>query len=268
MERKEAAARGLHDPARDSMMSIKYHDNMTPPKYGPDHTVSNNWNPDADYGNDYVHVYFRINAPAYYRGANLGFSPEEHDRFYQEVGTVFRSLGWDTTSPGKGHGCMDANKGKAHLYLHPQEFSGEMLKREVRALAEALEKHDSFSLELVDLYQTAYDMTDEDYYAYLRRQTERIRAEILAESQTARRSLFYRDYSIACTVASKVKLRRVGEDDGEYSGGAGKTANFVVGLIPQLINEGYLVSITDRDGSRMIRTINKTEQRQRKLKVA
>ena len=250
------------------MMSIKYHDNMTPPKYGPDHTVSNNWNPDADYGEEYVDVHFRINAPAYYRGANLGFSPEEHDRFYQEVGTVFRSLGWNTTSPGKGHGCMDANKGKAHLYLHPQEFSGEMLKREVKALAEALVKHTTFSLEWVDLYQTAYDMTDDSYYAYLRGQTERIRAEILAESQTARRSLFYRDYSIACTVASKVKLRRVGEDDGEYSGGAGKTANFVVGLIPQLINEGYLVSITDRDGSRMIRTINKTEQRQRKLKVA
>ena len=249
-------------------MSIKYHDNLTPPMYVQDHTLSNNWNPDADYGNEYVDAHFRINAPAYRSGSYLGFTPEQHDRFYLEAGTVFRSLGWEITAQGSGYGCMGVRKGRASLYLHPQDFSGEILKREVKALAEALEQHDSFSLEWVDLYETAYDLPDDAYYEYLRGQTDKIRSEILAASRTARRTLFYRDYSIACAVAQKVKLRRVGEEDGRYSGGAGKTANFIAAMIPQLIDEGYLVAVTAADGSRMIRAINKTEQRQRGLKIA
>ena len=140
-------------------------------------------------------------------------------------------------------------------------------KNSVKAIAEALERRETFSLECVDLYETAYDLTDEAYYAYLREQNDKIRSEILAASQTPRRSQFWRKYSIACTVASKVSLKRVGEDDAR-NGGAGKTANFIADKIPQLIAEGYLVSATGRDGSRMIRTINKTEQRQRKLKIA
>ena len=138
----------------------------------------------------------------------------------------------------------------------------------MKALAEALEQHDSFSLEWVDLYETAYDLPDDAYYEYLRGQTDKIRSEILAASRTARRTLFYRDYSIACAVAQKVKLRRVGEEDGRYSGGAGKTANFIAAMIPQLIDEGYLVAVTAADGSRMIRAINKAEQKQRGLKIA
>ena len=91
-------------------MSIKYHDNLTPPMYGQDHTLSNNWNPDADYGNEYVDAHFRINAPAYRSGSYLGFTPEEHDRFYLEAGTVFRSLGWEITAQGSGYGCMEVKK--------------------------------------------------------------------------------------------------------------------------------------------------------------
>ena len=249
-------------------MGIKYHDNMNPPRFGPDYTLSDNWNPDADYGNEYVEVHFRIHAPAYYQGAYLGFTPEQRDSFFSEATAVFQSFGWNVIASDISGGCPEAARGKEHLYLHPQDFSGEMLKREVKPVAEALAQHESFHLEWVDLYKTVYDMTDEAYFAYLRGQNEKIRAEILSESQTTRRYCFFRGYDVACAVASKVKLIRVGEEDGRYSRGAGKTANYVVSLIPGLVKEGYLVSAVAKDGSRMIRTINKTEQRQRKLKIA
>lgn len=42
------------------MANIKYHQNGVGREYGADHTLTNNWNPDADYGNEYVSVYFRI----------------------------------------------------------------------------------------------------------------------------------------------------------------------------------------------------------------
>lgn len=248
-------------------MSIKYHDNMNLPVYCPDHTLSDNWDPTADYGNEYVEVHFRINAPAYRQGTYLSFTPEEHDQFYLEVGTVFRSLGWEVTVQSAGHGCMEVRKGKANLYLHPQDFSGEMPKSEVKALAEALEKHENFSLEWVDLYETVYDMPEEEYEAYLHTQEEVIRQEVINLSRTHRRNRFYRDYSVACMTASKVRLRRVGEKDGRR-GGAVKTENYIVRVISQMIDEGYLVAVTAADGSRLVRTVNKTEQRQRKLKIA
>lgn len=253
---------------RGSIMGIKYHDNMSPPKYGPDFTLSDNWNPDADYGNEYVEVHFRINALAYYRSGNLGFSTDERERFYEEVKETFQLLGWTINKSGSSGGCPEARRDKANLYLHPQDFSGEMLKREVKSVAEALVNHETFHLEWVDLYQTVFDMTDEEYLTYLHSQDEKIRTEILSASKTARRYSFFREYDIACAVASKVKLMRVGEEDGRYTRGAGKTANYIVSLIPELVKEGYLVSAVARDGSRLIRAINKTEQRQRKLKIA
>ena len=64
-----------------------------------------------------------------------------------------------------------------------------------------------------------------------------------------------------------MRLRRIGEDDGRY-GGAGKTANHIVGVIDELIAEGYLATATSRNGSRLIRTINRAEQKQKKLYVA
>ena len=70
-------------------MGIKYHDNMNPPRYGPDYSLSDNWDPDADYGNEYVEVHFRIHAPAYYQGSYLGFTPEQRDSFFSEATATF-----------------------------------------------------------------------------------------------------------------------------------------------------------------------------------
>ena len=92
---------------------------------------------------------------------------------------------------------------------------------------------------------------------------ERIRAEILKSSVTTRRNKYYRDYDIANHVAAKVRLNRVGEDDGKHIG-AGKTAQHIMGVIEQLIVEGRLVTEKSRNGSRLIRALNKTEERMSK----
>lgn len=42
------------------MKNIKYHQNGVGYEYGADHTLTDNWNPDADYGNEYVSVYFAL----------------------------------------------------------------------------------------------------------------------------------------------------------------------------------------------------------------
>lgn len=247
-------------------MGILYHDNNIHPQYGPDGKLLNNWDETADYENEYANVHFRIDVPAYDLQSH-SFSEEDRERFRTEAVAVFRSLGWIPEAPECSGACTTVIKGKANLYLHPQDFSGELPKNEIGVVARALERNQTFSLQWVDVYETVYDMTDAAYLAYLKTRSETIRAEILAAGQTNRRYLFFRDYDIACRVALRVGLKRVGERD-LSDGGAGKTANFIVGMIPQLIAEGYLVASSDGDGSRLIRTINKTEQRQRKLKIA
>lgn len=38
-------------------MNIKYHEYRKGNEYGVDHTLTNNWNPDLDHGDEYVKVY-------------------------------------------------------------------------------------------------------------------------------------------------------------------------------------------------------------------
>lgn len=213
----------------------------------------------------YVNAHFRIRTPSYdpYRL----WKDEDIDAFDAECNALFDRLGWTMTEPRRSGSCATVRKDKSNLYLHPQDFSGEVLKSEVVAVAEALSNAETFSLITVDLYETVYDMTDEAYFAYLDSQEERIRAEILKAAVTTRRTKFHRDYDVACHVAGIVRLRRIGEDDGRY-GGAGKTANHILGIIDKLIGEGYLAAARSRSGSRLIRTINKTEQKKKKLYAA
>lgn len=46
-------------------MDIKYHQNGIKNEYRVDHQLTNNWNPDEDYGNEYVNVYFRMETKGY-----------------------------------------------------------------------------------------------------------------------------------------------------------------------------------------------------------
>lgn len=172
-------------------MGILYHDNTVTPDYGRDGKLLNNWDETADYGNEFANVHFRIDVPTYRSQFN---SEEDRERFGAEVGAVFRSMGWISENPKYSGSCVTVRKGKAHLYLHPQDFSGELQKNEIGAVARMLEKHQTFSLRWVDVYETVHDMSDEAYYTYLDTQKEVIRAEILAESRTMRRYLFFRDY--------------------------------------------------------------------------
>lgn len=246
-------------------MKIKYHDNTKSPAYGADGTILDNWNGAEGHSGEYVNVHFRIHTPSY--DPHKRWDEEHIGQFDAECEAVFDRLGWTVTSHRHSGSCATVCKGKSHLYLHPQDFSGEMPKNEVVDIAETLNRAESFTLQWVDLYETVYDMTDAEYIGYLDGQEERIRTEVLKASVTTRRSRFYRDYDIARHVAGIVRLSRIGEDDGRY-GGVGKTANHVVGVIDKLIAEGYLATVTSRNGSRMIRTINREEQKQKKLYVA
>lgn len=243
---------------------IKYHDNTSGVQYGEDHALTNNWNPDLDYGNEYVNIYFRMNTKGY-DYPSFSFTESDRKDFEEDIRKVFTALGWNCKEESHNGVCSTWCNGKSHLYLHPQNFSGEVLKNEVKAVAEALENNGAFELRWVDLYETVYDVTDDEYEAMLSEKDEEIKKAVLETCKTKRKSNFYFMSGIARIVADRFRIKRIGEDN-RYTG-LGQATNHVIDIIGSLIEEGYLVK-HGSGNDMLVRTINKTEQKQKKLFIA
>ena len=66
-------------------MDILYHQYKKGHDYGPDHKLTNNWEPDAEYGDEYVKVYFYTDTPTY---SQNGFeTAEDKIARFEEGGT-------------------------------------------------------------------------------------------------------------------------------------------------------------------------------------
>lgn len=245
-------------------MSIKYHDNLNGIQYGADHKLTDNWNPDGGYkDNEYCKVYFRIECPAYMQGKYPCNFDDDRDRisFRKEVREIMENLGWCFSND---YDCKPT-KEKSHLYIHPQNISGEILKKEVKQLAEVFENNQTFYLRWVDIYDTVFDITDEEYNTYLETKKDEVINLVLKNSVTTRTNKYFYIYNVANFIADKIRLIRINDNDGRNYG-VGYTAKYIIGVINELIKDGYLVKVTQNDDV-FIRTINKTEQKQKKLYI-
>ena len=243
-------------------MSILYHDNMNGVQYGEDHMLTDNWNPDMDYGNEYVRVYFRIDTPSYHyeRGFN---STEDRDSWNTEASNIISSFGIMEDSGYK----VDNGKEKcAYLYAHPQNISGVVLKNDVKMIAEAISNMKLSSIRWVDLYETVYVISDSEYQEYLDGRKDEIRKALFEKSATTRANKYCAAFDVARHIAEMVRLNRLGLNDGKNYG-SGQTIEYILSVADEMIAEGYL-KYFERDGIKYIRSLNKTEQKQSKLKIA
>ena len=243
------------------MSNIKYHQNGIGNEYGEDHALTNNWNPDNDYGDEYVNVYFRIEA-LNYNYPSFNFTESQEKEFYTEVKNALEPLGWKAEDQKAWH-CDYIVKGKQKLYLHPQNFSGEILKNEVKNIAEALYKHDTFYLSWVDLYDTVYDISDNEYEEYLNEKKDEIQKVLFENFTTTRISKFYYVSDICRSLSEKFRLKRIGLNDGRNYG-TGQTIQYIEKIIDEMIAKGLLVGLTKNE-QKFIRSLNKAEQK--KLKI-
>lgn len=241
---------------------IKYYQNGLQPEYGEDHTLSNNWDAEKNYGGEYAEVYFRINTPSY--DFNDGWEDGGKEFVREEVHEVFTSLGWTLEADYHISGsCATYKKGKAHLYMHPNNYSGEVLKNDIKVIAEAIRERKTFSLRWVDIYRTVYDLTDEEYAAYLNTRNDEIRDALFNVCSTNRRTHYRHAFSVCRVLAEKFRLSRIGENDGRYYG-SGQTAEHIMNIIMEMIDAGWLVS--HKEGKTLyVRSINKTEQKEKKM---
>jgi len=246
---------------------IKYHDNNGNKRFETvpgGHEYANNWNPDIPYDeNEYVNVHFRIECPSF-SGMYGNFKNEADNKaFTEEKLRIFRSIGWDVEKPEFAGCCMEVVKGKARLYLHPQDFSGNVLKREVKQIAEALENNETFTICWVDIYETVIDVSDSTYLAYLQGKEKEIRKLIFENAKTKRHYLYKTIWDICDKIGSKVMKPRIGCRSIYQCDEL--TRKFVNGVVNQMTAEGYLYQVEDKNQI-YVRSLNKTELKKAKLK--
>lgn len=246
------------------MEDIRYADCTKDYVCTPDGSKRPAWMPDEDYGNEYAKVHFRIRANGY-DYPEYHFSKEDGDAFDKEVAEVFTALGWSCEESYNGR-CSTWFNGKSHLYLHPQEFSGEVLKNEIKTVAEAVAKGITFKLTGVDVYKTVYDITDEEYEEILSCKDKEISEALLIKCKTTRTYNYYDAWNIATILAGRFRVARIGNSDGE-NGGIGQTAKHILTIIEKMAQNGQLITV-DRNEQMLVRTPNKTEQRKMKAKTA
>jgi len=243
------------------IMKIKYHQYGIGDEYGTDGLLTDNWNPDLDYGNEYVHVYFNIDTSTY---INLNFSTtEDRNKWEEEASKLIASLGIMEDS---GYKVERSEEKCAYLYAHPQQISGVVLKNDVKKIAEAINKMELSSIRWVDLRETVYVISDNEYEEYLEGRKKEIRKELFAKSVTTRVTKYYAAFDVARHIAEMVRLNRLGLNDGKNYGG-GQTIDYILKVADEMIGEGYL-KYFEKNGQKYIRSLNKTEQKQSGLKRA
>ena len=244
-------------------MSIKYHQWGTGNEYGANFELTDNWNPNADYGNEYVSVYFRIDTPLYDDCICDFKSDEASESWHTETSELIKSFG---VMDGSRYDIERSKEKQAYLYAHPQNISGVIRKNDVKRIAEAISKMELSSIWSVDLYETVYVISDNEYEEYLNGRRDEIRKELFVESATPRITKYYNAFDIARSLADKFRLNRLGINDGKNYGG-GQTIDYILNVADEMIEEGLLKSF-EQNGEKYIRSLNKTEQKQMKVKFA
>lgn len=242
-------------------MSIKYHQWGTGNEYGANFELTDNWNPNADYGNEYVNVYFRIDTPLYDDCIYDFKSDEDSEKWHAETSELIKSFG---VIDGSIYDITRSKEKYAYLYAHPQNISGVIRKNDVKRIAEAISKMELSSICWVDLYETVYVISDDEYAEYLNGKKEEIRKVLFEESATTRTTKYYNIFDVARSLADKFRLNRLGINDGKNYG-SGQTIKYILNVANEMIEEGYL-KFFERDGEKYIRSLNKTEQKKSKLK--
>lgn len=237
-------------------MSIKYHQNGIGNEYGADGKLTDNWNPSTDYGNEYAKVYIRINVSSYDCAAGFFNSEAERENFYTEASKIIKSFGIHEDC---GYSVERSKEKQAYLYVHPQNISGVIRKNDVKKVAEAFNNMENVSVRWVDLYATVYVMTDAEYNEYLTTKKADIRKMLFEHLKTTRTNKYISQYDISHYLADKIRLYRLGLDDGKH-GGAGQTIDYINNCIAEMVAEGFLKRF-DNDNGIYVRSINKTEQK-------
>lgn len=238
------------------MNEIKYHDSLHGEQYGPDHQLTNNWNPEPIYEQDeYIKVYFRIEAKNW-NYAEQGFSVAElWEQFFAEMREILDRF---NIPEGTGH-RTESLPGMEHLHIHPQMISGVVAKNKIKAIAEALNACETVSCPWVDVYDDISTMDNTAFRAALAERTEEIESDLLQAFTTKRKNLYIVPSCWSGPIAElswKYAIRRRSCESGQD----GVCCEFLFSIFEKLVEAGKIVSAETKNGTGY-RTAKKDEQK-------
>lgn len=220
-----------------------YHDNTNGPMY-ENGQLSNNWDPNRDFPKDsYIRAYFRIETKGFNQYGYFD-NPADREAFYADMEALFARF-----SIYEGIGLEAAEKGViTHLYIHPQELTGVVRQADVKAIAEALNGCKTCSCRWVDLYEEAFDMTEETFLARLDAQKQAIKADLAAMYETKRKNLLIVPSGFSgpeYTLSKKYHITRTKYPDHDD----GPCYSFIVKVRDEMVSEGLLAKGETRYGT-------------------
>ena len=239
---------------------IEYHEYRTGERdYGDDHKLTNNWNPEQDYGKEYAKVYFNMESEGYCY-PSFSFTEEQREKFTDDINRIFSSIGWMCEEPERKLSgvCATWRKGKSHLYMHPQQFSGEVLKNDIKEVAEALQSGKVFSLRWVDIYETVYDISNEEYKKYLESKKIEICTVLYEDFGTTRKNKAFDTMDVIKRLIKKYGLPRIGKETDRVA------IDYIRNRIIDMAADGLVEIFRDGD---LMRSLNKTEKRKKPLVI-
>lgn len=81
---------------------------------------------------------------------------------------------------------------------------------------------------------------------------------------TTRTTKYYSAFDVCRNLAGTFRLNRLGLNDGRNYG-SGQTIDHIMRIIDEMANTGLLVITKGKDDLKLVRSINKTEQKRLKL---
>lgn len=206
---------------------------------------------DNENGN-FVKVYFRINTIGFDCAAGFFTKESDRDTFHNEASEIVKSFGIVEDCGYK--------QNNEYLYVHPQNISGIIAKSKVKTIAEALDDSSSMFVRWVDVYDEYVYMEDTNYIEILNGKRLEIAQAIIERTFTKRTNRFYTLRDVAVEMQERFKVNRINAIENINT--PKTTYRFVVEVIKQLVENGYLVQAEDYY---YIRSLNKGEQRKNKI---
>lgn len=191
-------------------------------------------------GNDirYYNVYFRI------RSTLRGIDERDQDKqLKQEAWHLFLAEGW-TLKEGRLNCSDEAFLGKQSLYLHPMNFSGVVADISIPEILELLEGARTFECYHHDQYDEYFDMSDEQYDAYLETQREAIWAAFMEKLKTKRCNLYCYSWDIITPISAHFRKKRI-KKESNYTD---RERKFAASILDEMVKAGYIKTAELKQG--------------------
>lgn len=197
---------------------------------------------------NYKNVYFRINTPVYYKsGHGVGYENQEDKELFREnIKNIFLNDNWEIKIQKYSSGCDSVVKDKQELYLHPQEVTGVILEENISYIENLLSNSKVFSFNKTDIYDTIFDITDEEYLTILEAKKSEIENDLLEIYKTKRSNLYITDSSPISQVMNKYSIKRLSH----YKGMSTNAVDwkYVADLFENLVSENRILSAKTKHG--------------------